>query len=199
MAKLTEKRLYRVEPQFLTTDGSNTGIIIIPDTSFFVVGHIVILESDSKEPVKLKVNRIVNKITAILGPVDRPVHFYQDLSDFLIADNARIKAPEQVRPNIPEQEIERNTYDEEPIVARRVRVVDKYGDDAASAVSKIQSEDPITKFYYGPSYEIIRILEYAPGSSVGDIVKETFFTYTDNLDFLKIESINRPAVAEDLT
>jgi len=198
MARLTEKRLLKVPPQVLTSDGDYSGKLTIADTRVFVVGHLVFLTSSTQPPIRLKVKRIINKFTLFVGPDNKPIQERTDISAYLVADGASIEATEQNRPSVPEQDIERNTYDEEPLVARRVHLIDIYGDDAGSAISAVQSEEPCAKFIYGTALEVLFIVEYAPGAVVGDIVKETQFTYGPSLEVIRICTINRFATAGDL-
>ena len=129
MSRITEKRIYRIPPIALTSDGTNVGHITVPDSSLFMVGQIVILNSSATGPMNYKINRIhpVDHVTMELGPVKEHISKRSDLSAFLVADGATIEANEQERPSVPEQEIERHTYEEEPTVARRVILVDKWG------------------------------------------------------------------------
>lgn len=199
MAKLTEKRLLRVEKQLFLADGTVTGVAKIADSGLFVVGHEVFICSDTQENLKVKVKQILDLFTIVVGPIGKAINSREDISAYLVADNAYIFAPEQKRPSIPEQEIERMTYDEEPIVARRVRLVDRFGNDAYGAEADITKSEPVAKFFYGAALEVVRILEYPPNAVVGDPIKETFFTYGPALEVVRIETIRRPAVAGDLT
>lgn len=128
MSRITEKRIYRVDPVALTSDGTIDGKLSIADSSIFMVGQIVMLDSDTQQPLEVKINRILPDMTTIyVGPPAQHISKRADISAFLIADNATIFANEQPRPSIPEQEIERNTYEEEPTIARRTILVDKWG------------------------------------------------------------------------
>lgn len=128
MVKITEKRLYAVAPQSLTSNGTADGRLTVAFSSLFTVGQIVGLRSNTLQPIELKINRIPDSTTILLGPVDKPIQNRSDISGYTVADGAVIFANEQQRPKIPEQEIERNTYQEEPVVARRVIAVDSMGD-----------------------------------------------------------------------
>jgi hypothetical protein len=127
VAKITEKKLYAVAPQAFTSNGTILGLVSIADTSLFVVGHIVIIGSSTQETLTLKIKRISSPTEMYVGTENTPVHSRTNISGYLVGDGAYIYANEQNRPNIPEQEIERNTYDEEPVIARRVVLVDKFG------------------------------------------------------------------------
>lgn len=128
MAHITEKRLYAVSSQPLTADGTAQGNIQVDDAcNLFVVGHIVILKSDTQPMIRLKIKRMPDDTTLLLGPENTNVRSFSDVSAYTVADNATIEAEEQNRPSVPEQEIERLTYAEEPAVARRVVLVDHCG------------------------------------------------------------------------
>jgi len=133
MAKITEKRLYKVNPQAFTSDGTFFGALTIADSSTFVVGHVIILKSSTQPNLILKIKRIPNASTILVGEDKTPIYKYSDISAYLAADGATIEAAEQNRPSVPEQEIERLTYDEEPVIARRVSLVDKHGDKISDA------------------------------------------------------------------
>jgi hypothetical protein len=127
MAKITEKRLYAVPPQAFTANGGVSGKVTIADTRKFIVGHIVLVKSSTQPTLTLKVKRIVSTTEMYVGPEKEPIQVRTDLSAYLTADTASVEANEQNRPSVPEQEIERNTYAEEPAVARRTLLVDQLG------------------------------------------------------------------------
>ena len=125
-----------VPAQLLTSDGLLNGQITIDDTCAFVVGHIVILSSSTQGTTRLQVKRVTNSSTLFLGRIDKKIDDRVDLTSYLVADGASIEASEQPRPTVPEQEIERLTYDEESVIARRVVIVDKYG-------AKVSDDNPL--------------------------------------------------------
>ena len=128
MQKITEKRILVVDKQPLLSNGSIKGEITVSDTSLFRVGQIVTLSSDTKDNADYQVKRILKNTSISLGRSDKPIQDRVDVSAYKIADNAVMFAREQKRPPVPEQEIERHTYEEEPVVARRVVLIDKYGE-----------------------------------------------------------------------
>ena len=134
MSRITERRIYAVPSTLFISDGTNKGQLQVTDNSLWIVGQIVTLTSDTQENLALRIKRISpDKNTMFVGPKDKNIHVRTDISSFLIADNAAIQANEQERPSVPEQEVERATFEEEPTVARRVVIVDKWGnriDDA---------------------------------------------------------------------
>lgn len=137
MSRITERRIYAVPSTPFTSDGDATGKFTVTDSSIFLVGQIVFLSSNTQSNLELKIKRILpDGTTVFVGPKNKGIHARTDISAYTTADSATITANEQERPNIPEQEIERVTYEEEPTVARRVILVDKNG-------CRIDSSNPL--------------------------------------------------------
>jgi hypothetical protein len=196
---MMEKRFKAVSPQSLTLDGNIYGLISVVNTRLFKVKQVVHIQNPGQPIVKAEVKRIESKTKMFVGPVTGSIDNRIDTSSFTVALGAFIYAEEQQRPKIAEQEVERNTYEEEPVVARRVILVDTYGDDIASSGSIVNSDEPCSKFIYGNALEVLKIIEFVPGAVVGDLVKETNFTYGPSLEVIKICVSHRPATAGDLT
>ena len=129
MSRITEKKILKIDPIAFTSDGTVDGKLTIADTRKFMVGQIVTLKSSTQPPIDLKINRIdpIDRVSMILGPVGKHISKCYDISAYLLADSATVEAREQNRPSVPEQEIERHTYEEEPTVARRTILVDEWG------------------------------------------------------------------------
>lgn len=130
--RLTEKRFLPVGPTLLTADGgtgngANKGKLTVADTSIFKVGQVLELRSNTQSSIQVKINRIISSTEFYVGNLNKPVADRIDVSAFLLIDASFVFAHEQTRPSVPEQEIERLTYDEEPVIARRTISVDKYG------------------------------------------------------------------------
>jgi len=148
MQKITEKRILAVSQQSLLANGGTRGEIKVSDTSLFRVGQIVTLSSDTVGYAQFQVKRILKQDTIFLGNPDDPIHSRSDVSAYTAADNAVMFAREQKRPPVPEQEIERHTYEEEPVVARRVVLVDKYGE-------RVSDANPLPVYYTDGSTPVI--------------------------------------------
>jgi hypothetical protein len=122
------ERFYEeISPVAFTADGQANGIVTIDDTYCFKVKMDVIIKADGKDPVRLQVKRVLNKTMMRIGPSNKGLNARTDLSEYTLAINSTIQAPEQERPNIPPADYERAVYEEEPTVAKRVFNVDKYG------------------------------------------------------------------------
>lgn len=123
-----EKLWKLIAPKSFASNGGTDGRVVIADTVHFKVKQLVILKSSSIPQETYQVNRVENSTTLYLGPVNSRIEVRSDLSLFTTADSATIEAIVQPRSKVPEQEVERITYEEEPTVARRVVLVDPYGD-----------------------------------------------------------------------
>lgn len=125
---MLEKRWKAVLPQIFTVNGTALGQILVRDATLFRVKQQVIVASDlipSRDDLEVK--KIINRTTLILGLKSNNLDIGFDLSAYLPIGNPIISANEQLRSKIAEQEIERFTYEEEPIVARRTIQVDQTG------------------------------------------------------------------------
>ena len=121
---MLEKRFAAVPPQAFTADGTDRGIVTIADTSLFKVKQQVILMSPN---VALEVKKVISPTQMMVGPISPDINTYQDISAYTVAGSAFIFANEQKRPSIPFEESTRAVYEEEPTVAVRTVLVDKYG------------------------------------------------------------------------
>jgi hypothetical protein len=94
---------------------------------FKVKQQVVINSSAVPNRDDLEIKIISDRVTIFLGPKAGNIDSRADLSAYVPSDTPIIYANEQQRVKIPEQEIERLTYEEEPVVARRVIQVDEIG------------------------------------------------------------------------
>jgi len=125
--KLYEKRFKAVPPQAFTANGTITGQIKVVDTTLFKVKQLVVVGGGPLEHLELEVKRVDDQTTMYVGPVKGNIDARTDISAYTTALSSFIFANEQNRNSVPEQEIERNTYEEEPVVARRVTLIDPLG------------------------------------------------------------------------
>lgn len=124
-----EKRFKAVPPQVFTADGTVVGQITINDTRFFKVKQKVIVAANSLPNLDVEIKRVLDDgKTMFIGAIGKPIDDRSiDISTYTVASAANIYANEQLRPSVPEQEVERLTYEEEPTVARRTILVDALG------------------------------------------------------------------------
>jgi hypothetical protein len=123
-----EKRWKSVAPQQFVVDNALLGKITVNDATLFKVKQQVVINSSTiSNRDDLEVKRISDRVTIFLGPKTGNIDSRVNLSAYTPSDTPIIYANEQQRVKIPEQEIERLTYEEEPVVARRVIQVDEIG------------------------------------------------------------------------
>lgn len=123
---MLEKRFVAVSPQLFTTDGTSDGKLTVVYSGFFKVKQQVTITSNVQPPLEVEVKRI-NSINDIeVGPRGK-IEARTDLSNYTVAAGANIRANEQFRPLIPQEEVIRAVYEEEPVVAYRVIGVDQDG------------------------------------------------------------------------
>lgn len=166
---MLEKRFEAVSPQPFTANGTADGKVTIADTRLFKVGQKVFLKSNSLPFLDgLEVKRILSPTELLVGPEKKPNHVYSNLSGFLVADNAVIGSNEQPRTSVPMEEHSRAVYEEEPTVAIRSMLVDKYGNDyrIENPFPVNVVEDPVSR----KNWDKIIILR----DEDKDIVKATF-------------------------
>lgn len=132
----TEKRLREVAPVSFTANGTALGVATLTTTCDFKVKQRVTISATGEQSLVYEVKRVISLTELIVGPVKTLIQTYSDISQFTLAKAPSISAQEQIRPNIPEQEIERLTYEEEPTIARRSVLVDKVG-------QKIDADNPL--------------------------------------------------------
>jgi hypothetical protein len=125
---MLEKRLAAVSPQSFIINGGSDGSVTVNDTSLFKVKQEVILSASSLSNLdQIEVKRIVSPNVMYVGPKGGNIDSRIDVSAYTVALGATIFANEQKRPSIPFEEFTRAVYEEEPVVAQRSVLVDKYG------------------------------------------------------------------------
>lgn len=132
-----ERYWEEVSPRSLSTDGTSDGSIGLTDLNGFYVKQDVVLQSNTRPATTFQIKRIdVTNSRIWLGSKSEPINKYSDLSAFLIADASTIQSSRQPKNSVPKDDQAQGTYETEPIVARRVILVDDQG-------NKISSENPL--------------------------------------------------------
>tara|TARA_R110000868_G_C10973188_1_gene771590 strand:+ start:107967 stop:108647 length:681 start_codon:yes stop_codon:yes gene_type:complete len=122
-----EKKWEQFGPVSFTADGSSEGLITIKCTIGLHTKQVIQLKSDTEQKVNLEVKKVLSLTKFLVGPKGGRMDCYEDVSMFLVSENAVIKAEQAERPKIQPHEIERATFEEEPAVARRSLLVDFLG------------------------------------------------------------------------
>lgn len=123
-----EKKFKAIPPQAFTSNGTNNGALTVSDPSIFKVKMLVRLTANTLQDLDLEIKRIENDGTIFVGEVGKPIDQRADISSYTTVLGASIGWPEdQRRPTIIADEHERAVFEEEPVVAKRVVLVDKLG------------------------------------------------------------------------
>lgn len=122
-----EKRWAAVSPQLFTSNGTANGKLTVLDSSVFKVKQQVNLSATTLPNLNLEVKSIPDDTTILVGPLSANIFTYSDISAYTVALGANIWAIEQKRSSVPVEEINRAVYEEEPVVAERVILIDKHG------------------------------------------------------------------------
>lgn len=130
---MLEKRFAAVPAQVLTANGTTSGLVQIADTSLFKVKQCLYVASNTKPNLELEVKKVISPTQMVVGPLTGSIVATADISLYLVADGANVFANEQRRPTIIGDEFERATYEEEPTVAKRVILVDEFGNRITEA------------------------------------------------------------------
>ena len=135
--RVSEKRFYAIPTQILTADGTADGTLTISSTYCWKVGQVVTITSSTSSPRRLKIKAILSENILKVGPIDKPIYKFSDVSDLLVADTATVELVDEAafnghgagnrRPTIDLNEIYRQVYEEEPTVAYRNHLVDWLG------------------------------------------------------------------------
>lgn len=177
-----ERKWPAAGPFFLVAPGNSKGQIVIPTATGFHVKQKIQLKSINPEPtvLALEIKRIIPSATDAInstmilevGPIGGAIGNRTDVSAFVAAESF-VFAPEQPRPDIPLQEIERALYEEEPAMARRVLSVDPRGD-------YITPENPAPTSLFGTQITILNNLLAMQIQSQGTSPVVTPSTYLVN-------------------
>ncbi len=127
MAEVREKSWLNVPPQAFTADGFADGRIQIDDTSGFFVKQRVFVVSDTQPKIELEIKFVSDEANIYVGPLDAKLGGRYDLTAYTMADNATVSAPPQQKSIPISDEVIKAVYQQEPAVALRSALVDKYG------------------------------------------------------------------------
>lgn len=122
-----EKVWLAVPAKSFTSNGTAQGVVTVASTKGLYAKQKVFLRGTAQTTTQLEIKRVVSKTQLWVGPIKTDIKAYSDISNFTTAAASTIEAPEQPRPAIPQVEMDRATFEEEPVVARRVVLVDELG------------------------------------------------------------------------
>lgn len=123
-----ERYWEEVSPRLLSTNGTSDGSVGIADLNGFYVKQDVVLQSNTLPATTFQIKRIdVVNSQVWLGSKSEPINKYSNLSAFLVSESATIQAARQPKNSVPKDDQAQGTYETEPVVARRVVLVDGTG------------------------------------------------------------------------
>jgi hypothetical protein len=125
-----EKKWATTGPYSVTTPGTSDGVLTLAlPVDRYLKLHVKqrIRLSDPVQPtLELEIKRVVAPNIIEVGAIGKPITNRSDVSSYGAAST--VFSPEQDRPTIPIQELDRATFEEEPGANRRTMVVDPNGD-----------------------------------------------------------------------
>ena len=152
---MLEKRFYAIAPQLLTSNGSVNGYVTINNACILLKVKQVINVTDTLGNLRTyEVKRIDGPDRVYLGPIGKPLIYYDDLSAYTTANGAFLFADEQQRTKIAEQEIPRAVYQEEPAVAVRSILVDDSG-KTYGQLNPLPVQGTVADVINGPGLETV--------------------------------------------
>lgn len=122
-----ERKWETIPPRTFVSDGTSTGQITLSSTSKLRVKQNIIVKATGEEALSLEIKRVLSKTQLLVGPTGA-INLRSDLTLYTTAKAATLEAPEQFRPAIPDKEYDRAKFEEEPVVAERVYLVDEIGE-----------------------------------------------------------------------
>lgn len=123
----------RVTPIEFTVDGGADGLVTIRSTEMFKVRQKIVISSNAKSDMVLQIKKVISYTQLLVGPVKNKVSpknnllSREDISTYLVADSAAIRATEQNKSKITSEDIIQAIYDQEPTLALRSFLVDYLG------------------------------------------------------------------------
>ena len=122
-----ERQWLATPAKTLTLNGGTNGLVTVGSTSGLKAKQVVKLEAAGVDTQNFEVKRVLSDTTLYVGPVDKNIKSRSDVSAYTTAANATIQGILQKRNDIPREDRERSVYEEEPTLAKRVILVDEYG------------------------------------------------------------------------
>ena len=125
-----ERKWDVVPPVLFTANGGQFGLVTVADTAGFRVKQSAYILANGLPALPCQVKVVLSPTALVVGYVDDQIANWKKLniSAYTVAADAAIGAQEQNKNNITIQDIEKATYEADPVVAIRTINVDQYGD-----------------------------------------------------------------------
>lgn len=125
-----ERNWSAISPQPFLADGGDWGLVTIANTAGFRVKQAAYLLSNTLPSLPVQIKRVLSDTQLIVGTINNaqigqwpPLN----INNYLLADAASIGAEMQFKSVLKPEDVATLTYEAEPVVARRVVLVDQYG------------------------------------------------------------------------
>lgn len=123
-----ERKWRQLSPRSFVEDGKANGEVALDDTIYLRVKQIVTIEAIGESTLNLEVKRVISPTRIALGPKDTNINTRIDLSAYTVGKISTLSAAEQDKKIPSDKDQMKHSYEQEPILARRVINVDPYGD-----------------------------------------------------------------------
>lgn len=111
----------------LKSDGTVDGVLKVNLTDGFKVKARAIISSDTQPKLEVEIKAVLDRFTLLVGPLSSDMQERTDVSLYTVAANAKIDQAVQRKMSISPADVDRATYEEEPVVARRMIQVTREG------------------------------------------------------------------------
>jgi hypothetical protein len=187
-----EKKFKAIPPQEFIADGNTLGAVHVAHASIFKVKMLVRLSAPSLPDLDLEIKRIETNGTIYVGRTGKSIDDRVDTSLYTVAAGAYIWWPEdQRRSTIIADDHERAVYEEEPVVAKRVIGVDRFGRTINWAQDGVvPSEWDDVEFTRDLEGDIIQADFYF----MGDLITTLVLTYDSTVGCKNLMSVRKSYV-----
>jgi hypothetical protein len=125
--QIKEKSFYSVSPKLLVANGNTFGLVKLASARDFKVKQIISIQNAGSDGTNLEIKEIRYGTDIYIGPIGGSIESRTDTSSFTTALGAFIFSEKQNRPKVPEQEVNRAAFEEDPTNAYRSMLVDQDG------------------------------------------------------------------------
>lgn len=124
---MASERYLAAASSSLTSNGLADGTLKVNLSDGFKVKARAILSSDTQPKLEVEIKAVIDRLTILVGPPSSDIQERLNVSAYLVADNAKLDQPQQRKMSISPADVDRATYEEEPVVARRMIQVTREG------------------------------------------------------------------------
>lgn len=193
-----ERKWLTIPPRLFTADGTDQGVITVSTTKDVRVKMLAVIQAPNLPPIQTQVKRVISETQFVVGPTPQELQgkaglrTTTDISAYTVAEGSFFYCAEQDKSMLKPDDIEQATYEQEPVVARRVISVDQFGNfydndnplpisDVGSAADKawddlLLTRDPVTQDLVKAEYK-----------KDGNVVRTLDFTYDEFENLIEVK------------